>query len=255
MICGLNAPRRLRSSSQMRLQPFFARSMIAFTSVISGKMGEIKQVVRTPASRKAFIAASLRSIDTALSMSFLKSSSNVLTDHETRASGKVLMSSRSRRMRSDFVAMEMFAPLPCSLFEDGAGTPVNCFAGLIRIGHRADKYLLSRILFGACDGLPILHVDKLAPGLQMPRKAFHKAGITIFAAVFAPDIRVERMIAHGQIRFGDDIFYLNFSYGHFHLPKRICLSRSGLFCPSRGSSGSAQPMPMNAGIPIGRRDL
>ena len=44
MICGLKAPRRLRFSNQIKLQQSFARSIIAFTSVISGNMGEIKQV-------------------------------------------------------------------------------------------------------------------------------------------------------------------------------------------------------------------
>ena len=42
-----------------------------------GKIGEIKQVVRTPASWNAFIAASRRSMLTALSISARKSSSSV----------------------------------------------------------------------------------------------------------------------------------------------------------------------------------
>ena len=42
-----------------------------------GKIGEIKQVVRTPASWNAFIAASRRPMLTALSISARKSSSSV----------------------------------------------------------------------------------------------------------------------------------------------------------------------------------
>lgn len=47
-------------------------------------------------------------------MSSLKRSSSVLTDHETRASGNVFIKSTSRKTKSDFVAMESRAPMPCN---------------------------------------------------------------------------------------------------------------------------------------------
>lgn len=85
--------------------------MIAGKSVILGKMGEIKQVVRTPTSWKAFMVASLRSMLTALSISFLNCLSSVLVDHDTYALGKVLIRSRSRSTKSDFVAILTVQPL------------------------------------------------------------------------------------------------------------------------------------------------
>ena len=42
-------PRRFKFSSQTRLQWSFARRIMASASVIPGKIGEMKQVVRTPA--------------------------------------------------------------------------------------------------------------------------------------------------------------------------------------------------------------
>ena len=60
-----------------------------FTSVIPGKIGEMKQVVLIPALWNVFIAARRLSMLTALSISFLNDSSRVFIDHETLASGKV----------------------------------------------------------------------------------------------------------------------------------------------------------------------
>ena len=76
------------------------------------------------------------------------------------------------------------------LFEDGAGAFVLFLARLIGVGDGADEYLLARVSFGAGQGLPIFHVDKLTPFFLVPRKPLHKAGVAVFAAVFAPHIRV-----------------------------------------------------------------
>ena len=85
---------------------------MAGTSVMPGKMGEMKQVVRTPASWKARMASRRRAMGAASSMSRRKPSSSVLIDQETRALGKVRMRSRSRSTRSDLVAMLTAQSLP-----------------------------------------------------------------------------------------------------------------------------------------------
>lgn len=79
----------------------------------AGEDGGDKAGGAHPASWNAFMAASRRSMLTAQSISFLKSSSSVLMDQDTRALGKVLIRSRSRSTRSLLVAMLMVQPLPC----------------------------------------------------------------------------------------------------------------------------------------------
>ena len=61
-------------------------------------------------------------------MSFLNDSSRVLMDHETLASGNSDIRSRSRRIRSDLVAMLILAPLPrsCSRRERVLSNSASC---------------------------------------------------------------------------------------------------------------------------------
>ena len=125
----LNWPLRLRFSSHTRLQMSFTRSMMDSTSVIPGNMGEMKQVVRPPASWNAFMAASLLPMGTARSMSSLNPSSRVLMDQETLASGKSPMRSRSRNTRSDLMAMLSFAPDPLSCSSSSLVLPNSASSG------------------------------------------------------------------------------------------------------------------------------
>ena len=107
----------------------FARRMMSSTSLMPGKMGEMKQVVRTPARWNSSIARSRRSMETARSMSSLKPSSSVFTDQDTRAPGKLFMSSRSRSTRSLLVAMLSFIPLPCSCSSSALVRPYSASCG------------------------------------------------------------------------------------------------------------------------------
>ena len=59
------AAAQIEISSQTRLQMRLTRSMIARTSVMPGKIGEMKQVVRMPAAWTACMAARRRSMLTA----------------------------------------------------------------------------------------------------------------------------------------------------------------------------------------------
>ncbi len=116
MTSFLNVPLRFRFSSQTRLQRSIALRIISLGSVMPGNMGDMKHVVRIPASWSVLSASSLRDMGAAESMSRLNDSSRVLIEIDTRASGNVLMMSMSLSTRSDLVAMLILAPLPSSCF-------------------------------------------------------------------------------------------------------------------------------------------
>lgn len=80
-------------------------------SVISGKIGDIKHTVVNPASLNYFIALSLRSILTALSISFLNFSSKVLIDQQIVTFLIYFKISISRHTKSDLVLIITFALL------------------------------------------------------------------------------------------------------------------------------------------------
>ena len=110
----LNCPLRLRFSSHIKSAKSLTRSIIAFTSVIPGNIGDTKHTVRIPASYTFLIAANLRSILTARSISLRNCSSKVFIDHETVTFGNFLSKSRSRKTKSDLVHIIISAFVPFS---------------------------------------------------------------------------------------------------------------------------------------------
>ena len=78
----------------------------------NGQSRSINWENRNGEKGKGGMASRRRAILTPLSISLRKSSSSVLIDQDTRAFGNVLIKSRSRRTRSDFVAMLTLIPLP-----------------------------------------------------------------------------------------------------------------------------------------------
>ena len=104
-----------------------------------GKIGEIKQVVRTPASWNAFIAASRRSMLTALSISARKSSSSVFDRPGYPRIGEcfneVKVTQHQVRLGSNTEAT--FTAL--HLLQNGAGAAGGFLQRLIWVGHVTEK--------------------------------------------------------------------------------------------------------------------
>ena len=115
---------------------------------------------------------------------------------------------------------------PSELFEDGAGASVSLLGGLVGVGHRAQEHLFARIPFGVGERLPIFDVYKAAPWLLVARKALHEARIAILAAVFAAQIGVEGIVAHGKIALCERIFRLYFADDHaFSFARSLAVMR------------------------------
>ena len=164
-----------------------------------GKIGEIKQVVRTPASWNAFIAASRRSMLTALSISARKSSSSVFDRPGYPRIGEcfneVKVTQHQVRLGSNTEAT--FTAL--HLLQNGAGAAGGFLQRLIWVGHVTEKQFFPCIPLRVFDFRPKFNVYELSPGLRVIGKTLHKRCVAIFAAVATAHIRIDRIITHRQI--------------------------------------------------------
>lgn len=182
-----------------------------------GKIGEIKQVVRTPASWNAFIAASRRSMLTALSISARKSSSSVFDRPGYPRIGEcfneVKVTQHQVRLGSNTEAT--FAAL--HLLQNGAGAAGGFLQRLIWVGHVTEKQFFPCIPLRVFDFRPKFNVYELSSGLRVIGKTLHKRCVAIFAAVATAHIRIDRIIiTHRQIGFCEDAFYFNVSDDWLH---------------------------------------
>ncbi len=96
------------------------------------------------------------------------------------------------------------------LFQQGAGALVFGLAGLVAVGHRAEKSLLADIALGVLDVGPQLHVNEVAPRLGVVGETFHERGVAVLAGVGASYIRIDREVADRQVRLGHHTLDVDF---------------------------------------------
>ena len=181
-----------------------------------GKIGEIKQVVRTPASWNAFIAASRRSMLTALSISARKSSSSVFDRPGYPRIGEcfneVKVTQHQVRLGSNTEAT--FTAL--HLLQNGAGAAGGFLQRLIWVGHVTDEQFLPGIFLRVLYFRPVFNIYKSSPWFRVVRKTLHKGSVTVFTTMFTARVGIDGIICYRQIGFGEDAFYFNVSDDWLH---------------------------------------
>jgi hypothetical protein len=76
-----------------------------------------------------------------------------------------------------------------------------------------------------------LDIDKLSPRFQVTSEPLHETGVTVPAAMSAPDIRVDTVVKTGDSRFGQNGLGEDFSYLHINYYNGVVNKSKGLLLP------------------------
>ena len=198
-----------------------------------GKMGDMKQVVRMPASCSSAMAAKRRSMLAALSMSARKPSSKVFMLNPHAHVGQLFAAGRGRAApgRSSFGRTPPRRCPPAAPRAHGCASrrpPRACRGRTPNPETPACRDIFPPL----ASGFHVFAVHELPPRLVMARKALHEACVAVAACVGATHIGVRRIVAHRQVRLRQN--GLRLYLAHVHETRLLSMEKT-----RRRAAGSA----------------